>query len=58
MWVGRRGRGGEEMGISERGEGDVWGEEISADPQMNSPYSDGQPVHHYQAGAAHTHHAP
>ena len=26
MWVGRR--GGEEMGISERGEGDVWGEEI------------------------------
>ena len=25
---------------------------------MHSPYSDGQSVHPYQAGAAHTHHAP
>ena len=24
---------------------------------MHSPYSDGQPVHPYQAGTAHTHHA-
>ena len=29
-----------------------------ADPKMHSPYSDGQPVHPYQAGAAHTDHAP
>ena len=26
--------------------------------KKHSPYSDGQPVHPYQAGAAHTHHAP
>ena len=25
---------------------------------MHSPYSDGQPVHPYQAGAAHTQYAP
>ena len=29
-----------------------------ADPKMYSPYSDGQYVHPYQEGAAHTHHAP
>ena len=29
-----------------------------ADPKMHSPYSEGQPVHPYQAGAAHTHHVP
>ena len=29
-----------------------------ADPQMNSPYPDGQSDHPYQAEAAHTHHAP
>ena len=29
-----------------------------ADPKMHSLHSDGQPVHPYQAGAAHTHDAP
>ena len=29
-----------------------------ADPKTHSPHSDGQPVHPYQAGAAHTYHAP
>ena len=55
----RKGRRGEE----EEMHGNQWegggGEKRSwSDPKMHSPYFDGQPVHPYQAGAAHTHHAP
>ena len=61
---GRRGEGEEIEGGDGEKEGRRWesvsrGRERSrADPKKHSPYPDGQPVHPYQAGAAHTHHAP
>ena len=65
-WEGRRGEEREGEGEEREGgdgdgeqEGDEGVEKKSwADPRMHSLYSDGQPVHPYQAGAAHTHHAP